>query len=67
MLAGNAYATTIAAATIPCSRTLWMQRAASGKAQPNGGKGRFRNDPLALHHTEAIIPWTLRESGASRE
>jgi hypothetical protein len=30
------------------------------------GKGRFRNDPLALHHTEAIVGRTLRESGASR-
>lgn len=61
MLAGNAYATTPPVGAIHCSRTPWMAQGKGGRGEGGTGKGQFRNNPLALHHTEAIVTWTLTE------
>ena len=67
MLAGNGYATTTLAGTIHCGRMVWITQGEGGTVNSVGGKRQFRNNPLALHHTEAIVAWTLREFDAIPE
>ena len=67
MVAGNAYATMPPGGASHCSRIACIMQGEEGTVNSVGGKRQFRNNPLALHHPEAIMALGLTVSDANLE